>query len=123
MSAVKVALIGVGRRGRAVYLPVLEAIKDELELVALCDRQRESAGEAAEQARVPAFHSVRDLVAAGAAQAAIVCTPVESHHAISVFLSRHGIHHVVETGRVQDLLKHTGPHPNCDRDLGEHQEN
>lgn len=97
MSAVKVALIGVGRRGRAVYLPVLEAIKDELELVALCDRQRESAGEAAEQASVPAFHSVRDLVAAGIAEAAIVCTPVESHHAISAFLSRHGIHHVVET--------------------------
>ena len=97
MAAVKVALIGAGRRGRGVYLPVLEAIRGELELVAVCDRLDESADEAAEQARVPAFHSVRDLVGAGLAEAVIVCTPVESHHAISVFLSGHGLHHVVET--------------------------
>ena len=59
MSAVKLALIGLGRRGRDVYLPVIDAVKGQVELVALCDCQPESANQVGREKGVKAFCSVR----------------------------------------------------------------
>jgi predicted dehydrogenase len=38
-------------------------------------------------------------------EAALVVTPIDSHHAISTYLSRHGIHHLVETSMTNTLLQ------------------
>jgi len=103
MSAIRVALIGLGRRAWGVYFPILKALKDKLELAAVCDRARQSVDEAAEHLGVPGFCSVRELVPAGVAEAAIICTPIESHHAMSLFLSRSGVHQVCETSMAMTL--------------------
>ena len=46
---------------------------------------------------VPAFYDIRELIRGRPMEAALVVTPIESHHAISVYLSSHGIHNLTET--------------------------
>ena len=40
MDKLKIAHIGTGNRGTSVYLPLIAKLKDDLELVAVCDVQR-----------------------------------------------------------------------------------
>jgi predicted dehydrogenase len=105
MAALKTALIGAGRRTRGVYARFLPRLREQVEIVAVCDPLAESADAAAARYGARAFRSIRDLVAARCAEAAIVVTPVESHHAVSVYLSRHGIHHAVETSMATTLTQ------------------
>ena len=94
---IDVALIGTGDRSRTVYRPLFAALEPWVRLVAVCDPVRESADAFAESMGVPAFYSLEQLVRARPSEAALIVTPVESHYAISCFLSRHGIHNLVET--------------------------
>ncbi len=103
MDPIHVALIGAGRRAWGVYCEFLPQLSRFLKLVAVCDPLKDSADKAAARLGVPAFYSLRELVRARPMEAAIVVTPVESHHAISVFLSRHGIHHICETSMASTL--------------------
>ncbi|HET6427738.1 MAG TPA: Gfo/Idh/MocA family oxidoreductase [Phycisphaerae bacterium] len=97
MGPIKLAVIGAGRRTCDTYCRLLPALGEFFEVVAVCDPVAEAAGAAAERFGVPAFAGVRDLVKAGVAEAALIATPPETHHAVSVFLSRAGMHHVCET--------------------------
>ncbi len=94
---VTVAIIGAGNRTSTVYLPLLKWLAPWIRVVAICDPVREHADRFAEQTGARPFYHIRDLVAAKPMQAAVVVVPIEAHHAISVFLSRHGIHHLIET--------------------------
>ena len=97
MDPIKVAFVGVGRRAREVYFRFLPKLRELFHLVAVCDPLPAAADEAGEQLDVPAFHSVAELVRARPMEAVIYATPFETHHAISLYLSRHGLHHVCET--------------------------
>ena len=41
----KVAIIGTGNRTRKVYTPLFNSLKDEMEIVAVCDPNKESCEE------------------------------------------------------------------------------
>lgn len=97
MDPIQVAVIGAGRRAVGVYFNILPKLAASFKVVALCDRDPEAAAAAAEHLGVASFRSLRELASARPMEAAIVLTPVESHHAISVFLSRNRIHHLCET--------------------------
>jgi predicted dehydrogenase len=97
MAPIKVAVVGLGRRAWGVYFEILPKLKDFFTVTAVCDPLKEYADQAGGRLGVPAFISLRELVAAGCAEGAILVTPPESHHSGSIFLSRAGIHHVVET--------------------------
>lgn len=94
---VRVALIGAGNRSRTIYKPIIDALAPWVTLVAVCDPVHKHADALSDALSVPAYYDIRRLVADGIIEAAIVVTPVESHHSISVFLSSHGIHNLVET--------------------------
>jgi hypothetical protein len=94
---VRFALIGAGARSQDTYQPLLAWLKPWMELVAVCDPVAEHADAMAAALHVPAFHDLRQLVASRPMEAAVVVTPIPSHHSISVYLSRHGIHNHVET--------------------------
>ena len=96
-SPLPVALVGAGNRSRTVYLPLFPALAPWVRVVAVCDPVREHADAAAAALGVPAFYTARDLVAAGPMEAALVVTPIEGHHALSCYLSSHGVHNLVET--------------------------
>lgn len=97
-NPIDIALVGTGFRSRTVYRLIFGALRRRgVRLVAVCDPVREHANAFAESMGVPAFYSLRELVAARPMEAAIVVAPLEIHHAVSCYLSEHGIHNLVET--------------------------
>ena len=42
MDKIKVAIIGTGNRTRKVYTPLFKSLNNEIEIVAVCDPNRES---------------------------------------------------------------------------------
>jgi predicted dehydrogenase len=93
----RIALVGAGQRARTIYRPLFSSLGPWIEVVAVCDPDREHAEAMAGALGVPAYGSLRALVDAHPMEAALVLTPVDSHYALSVFLSSHGIHNLVET--------------------------
>jgi len=93
----KVALIGAGNRARRHYGPVFSFLKPWGQIVAVCDPVEENCRALASMLDVPAYFDIRRLVADGLMEAALVVTPIPSHHSISVYLSSHGIHNMCET--------------------------
>lgn len=92
---IDIALIGTGFRSRTAYRLLLPALRArEARLVAVCDPVRESADSFAASVGLPAFYSIRDLVAEWPIEAALVCTPPELFHSISSYLSQQGVHHL-----------------------------
>ena len=104
-NPVDIALIGTGNRARTVYLPLFEALKPWVRVVAVCDPVKEHADHAAAKLGVPAFYDVRELVRVRPMEAALVVTPVDGHHALSVFLSSNGVHNLVETSMANMLIQ------------------
>jgi predicted dehydrogenase len=100
-----VALIGAGDRAQNVYRPVVESLQPWVRFVAVCDPVREHADAMAQSLGAPAFYSIFDLVKARPMEAALVVTPVPSHHSISCYLSENGIHNQVETSIASTLLQ------------------
>jgi predicted dehydrogenase len=94
---VDIALIGTGHRSQTIYQPLFESLKPWVRLVAVCDPVREHADAYAECMGVRAFYSLQDLVRSQSIEAALVVAPIDVHHAMSCYLSRHGIHNLVET--------------------------
>jgi predicted dehydrogenase len=93
----KLALIGAGNRARTIYLPLWESLAPWCEPVAVCDPVQENADKLAEELDVPAYYDIRELVKDRPMEAALVVTPVPSHHSISVYLSSHGVPNHTET--------------------------
>jgi hypothetical protein len=92
-----VAIIGTGNRSRTIYQPLISSLTPWIRVVAVCDPVREHADAYGEALGVPAFYRLDDLIAARPMEAAITVTPYHANHSISCTLSRHGIHHLVET--------------------------
>jgi predicted dehydrogenase len=101
-----IALIGTGFRSQTVYRSLFAPLRKRgVQLVAVCDPVRDHADAYAESLGVPAFYSLKDLVRARPMEAAIVCAPVDLHHAISCYLSTNGIHSLVETSMASCLTQ------------------
>lgn len=105
MKPLKIALIGCGRRGSRIYFPILRALRQDIELVAVVDRVPDLAHAASDQLGVPAYTSLRKLVEDRPMEAAVVVTPTASHHAISCFLSMNGVHNLIETPVADTLVQ------------------
>ena len=93
----KLALIGLGRRGRSSHLPIYPKLKDVFDFVAVCDKEEEVLREVAEEYGVNAYTSVRDLVAGEELDVVDVVVPGDAHHPICCFLADAGINIIVET--------------------------
>jgi predicted dehydrogenase len=107
-----IALVGTGVRSRTVYFPIFASLRARgVRLVAVCDPVREHADAFAESLGARAFYSIRDLVRARPMEAALVASPIETHHSISCYLSQNGIHNLVETpiastlAQAQDMMR------------------
>ena len=93
----RIAIIGAGNRSQTVYVPLMKDLAAWLRPVAVCDPVREHADRAASQLSVPVWTDIRALVRDRPMEGALVVTPEASHHSISVYLSSHGVHHLIET--------------------------
>ena len=93
----KLALIGLGRRGRGGHLPIYPKLNDVFEFVAVCDKEEEVLREVAAEYGVNTYTSVRDLVAGEELDIVDVVVPGEAHHPICCYLAENGINIIVET--------------------------
>lgn len=93
----RVALIGAGVRAQTIYQPLWESLRPWCVPVAVCDPVQGNCDILAAKLGVPAYYDIRQLVQDKPMEAALVVTPIESHHSLSVYLSTHGIHNHTET--------------------------
>ena len=94
----KLALIGAGSRAQTIYLPLWESLRPWCVPAAVCDPVAENGQKLAGDLGVPYYADIHALVKDRPMEAALVVTPVPSHHSISVFLSGNGIPNHTETG-------------------------
>ena len=104
-NPVRLALVGTGNRSRNIYKPLWEGLKPWIKLVAVCDPVKESADAYAEELGGKAYYDLREMVQDPDIEAAVVCAPIEMHHAASVFLSAHHIHNLIETSWCSTLMQ------------------
>ena len=97
MERLNIALIGAGRRGGGAHAPVIGALDDVFNFVAVCDATEERAQEMAARYGCKAYTSVRDLIKHETLDIADIVVPGDAHHALSWFFSTHGVHQIVET--------------------------
>jgi predicted dehydrogenase len=93
----KLALIGLGRRGRGSHLPVYPKLKDTFEFVAVCDKDEVALQEVAKEYGVNAYARVQDMVQHEDLDVVDVVVPGDAHHAICCYLADAGINMIVET--------------------------
>ena len=97
MDRLNIALVGAGRRGAGAHAPVISALDDVFNFVAVCDATEERAQEVAARYGCKAYTSARDLIKRETLDIADIVVPGNAHHALSCFFSTHGIHQIVET--------------------------
>lgn len=93
----KLALVGLGRRGRGSHLPVYPKLKDVYEFVAVCDKDETVLHEVAKEYGVNAYTRVQDLVEHEDLDVADVVVPGDAHHPICCYLADAGVNIIVET--------------------------
>jgi predicted dehydrogenase len=101
MSDLRVALVGAG--GIAQTWVSAFARATSVRLAAVVDVRAEAAAALAEPVGVPAFAAVGELVAAGVADAAVVCTPPVTHVDLVDQLAAAGLHVICEKPLALDL--------------------
>ena len=93
----KLALIGLGRRGRSSHLPIYPRLNDVFEFVAVCDKDEDVLREVAAEYGVNPYTSVCDLVEGEELDVVDVVVPGDAHHPICCYLADAGINIIVET--------------------------
>ena len=93
----KLALIGAGARSQTIYQPLWESLQPWCVPTAVCDPVAENGQKLADALSVPYYPDIRKLVKDRPMEAALIVTPVASHHSISVFLSSNGTPNHTET--------------------------
>lgn len=98
MGKVRIAVVGCGFIAKQAHIPNLFLIPNA-ELVALCDRDKDRAMQAAEQFGV-SFKNVYsdpvDVCSTNGIDALVICTPAASHYEIALMASEYGKHAFVE---------------------------
>lgn len=96
MTKLRTAVIGCGAVARDEHLPALSDM-DDVEVVALCDRDAARAQSLAARHRVPkTFTSVETLLAEARPALVHVLTPPESHRNVAISALEAGAHVLVE---------------------------
>ena len=79
MKPVRIGVVGCGGMARGIHLPVIAALSDSLELVAVCDLNEEVARETAATYGVAAHTRFEDLLAEDV-EAVSILTYAYNHH-------------------------------------------
>ncbi len=94
MSKVKIGIIGVGNMGSAHVKSIGEL--EQIELAAICDRDKEKADKFAKQADCKAFYDAETLLTSGEIEAVIIATPHYDHTTLAIKAFECGLHVLTE---------------------------
>ena len=103
MDKLKIAHIGTGNRGSNTYLPLISKLKDDLELVALCDVHETRVKEQGDKYGVSAYTDTEQMLEKEKPDiCSIVITP-SNNHIPGLICSQHGVSYCTETPINTDL--------------------
>ncbi len=105
MEKLKIAHIGTGNRGTNTYLPLIAKLKQDLELVAVCDLNEKRVTEQGEKYQVPAYTDTEQMLENTKPDiCSIVITP-SKNHLPGLLCSQHGVSYCTETPINTDLKR------------------
>ncbi len=105
MDKIKIAHIGTGNRGSNTYLPLIAKLKNDLELVAVCDTHEGRVKAQGEQYQVPAYTDTEQMLETEKPDiCSIVITP-SNNHIPGLLCSQHGVSYCTETPINTDLKR------------------
>lgn len=97
MRKVKIGLVGCAGVARDLHLPTIKALKDELELVAVCDISKENAQEVSKRYGVPFYINIEEMLEKEKKIEIIdICTWAWNHHIIGKLAAEAGKHILIE---------------------------
>ncbi len=93
MDKIRIAIIGIGHLGSR-HLKVYSEMRDQIDLIGICDIQKARTLKLAEHYRVPYYKDYRQL--AGKVDAVNICVPTSLHHGVARFFLQNGTHVFIE---------------------------
>ena len=96
-TPLRVAIIGTGRRSDYLYGPIVRALSQEVELVAVWGRSTDSAKRLGESLGVPAYTDLDQLIRETAPVIGIVSVNYHSNGQVGLMAVEHGLHVLLET--------------------------
>lgn len=96
-TPLRVAMIGTGRRSDYLYGPIVRALSQEVELVAVWGRSTDSAKRLGESLGVPAYTDLDQLIRETAPVIGIVSVNYHSNGQVGLMAVEHGLHVLLET--------------------------
>lgn len=94
MQPLRVGIVGAGAWAVAAHIPAFQAC-DGVEVVAICDRDVDQAGKAAEDGQL-VYGSVEAMIAGGPLDIVSIATPTASHRAVASVCLAAGLHVLCE---------------------------
>ncbi len=93
MAKTKIAIIGIGHLG-TFHLKVLDELKDNVEIVGVCDVQEDRTRRLADHYNVPFIKDYKQL--AGKIDCVDICVPTKDHFKVAQFFLKNKIHTFIE---------------------------
>ena len=88
---IRIAIVGCGRISKN-HFGSIEKHAEHLELVAICDTDQKVLAEHVEKYKVPAYHSMAEMLQKESPDLVALCTPSGIHPDQTVLAARHGVH-------------------------------
>ena len=104
---IRIAIVGCGRISKNHFGSV-EKHNDNLELVAICDTDREVLKRHEEMYQLTGYHKLEDMLETEKLDLVVICTPSGIHAEQTVMAAKHGVHVMTEkpmATRWQDGLR------------------
>ncbi len=92
---IRIAVVGCGRISKN-HFGSIKTHKDELELVSVCDINREVLGQATKEHGVPGFVSLDEMLKNVEIDIVSICTPSGVHPSQTILAAKHGVHVMTE---------------------------
>lgn len=97
MKKVKIGVVGCGGIVRTLHIPAIRALKDELELVAVCDVSKEKAQEVSRKYDVPFYTNAEEMLEKEKKIEIVdICTWAWNHHITGKLTAEMGRHIIIE---------------------------
>ncbi len=102
-TPVRVAIVGTGSRSGYMYGPILKALPDQVDLVAVWGRSEDSARQLGERLNTPWYTDLDRLIAEKEPQIGVVSVAYSANGIVGRMAVEHGLHVLLETPIAHDL--------------------
>ena len=102
-SPLRVAIVGTGSRSSYMYGPILKALPDQVDLVAVWGRSEDSARQLGESLDTPWYTDLDHLIAEQEPQIGVVSVAYSANGIVGRMAVEHGLHVLLETPIAHDL--------------------